>query len=93
MSEDPLKPKLRKLDCFPLEQNGEVSIALEDPEKRFTEARVMSKKAFWLASLLDGTRTIEDLQAEYERNSGGKTIPQEALEKFVSDLRDNKLID
>ncbi len=63
----PQQPRLRRVESFPISQaGGEVVFALRDPEG-FSGAVVLPYAAAVLASFMDGTRTLAEIQSEFER--------------------------
>ncbi len=76
-----MKPKLRMLDIQPTPEG----YLLRDPYGVSEEVLVLSPEAMYLASLMDGTRTLEDIQAEILKGSGS-VIPKEKLEELQSAL-------
>ncbi len=63
----PQQPRLRRVESFPVsEAGGEIVFALRDPEG-FSGAVVLPYPAAVLASLMDGTRTLAEIQSEFER--------------------------
>ena len=69
-----MKPKLRPLDVQPTPEG----YLLRDPYGVSEEALVLSPEALYLASLMDGTRDLEAIQAEVLKRSGS-VIPKEKL--------------
>ena len=66
----PEYPRLRRVDGFPVSQpTGETLFALRDPEG-FSGSVVLPYQAAVLASLLDGSRTLPELQAALEQRLG-----------------------
>jgi MEMO1 family protein len=75
----PLRPKLRPVDSFPMRQpDGGVEFVLRDPDG-FSSPIMLPYAGAMVASLMDGQRTIEEIQADYQARFG------EALE--VEDLQ------
>lgn len=81
----PEQPRLRRVESFPLSRpDGEVVFALRDPEG-FSGDVVIPYPAAVLASLMDGTRTLPDIQNEFARRSG-QPVALEDIEQLVRDL-------
>jgi len=76
-----MKPRLRTLDIQPTPEG----YLLRDPYGVSQEVLVLSPEAMYLASLMDGTRTLEDIQAEILKSSGS-VIPREKLEELQNAL-------
>src|SRR5436305_12091076 len=86
------RPRLRPLESFPVKQeDGEVVIALRDPEG-FAGAIVISHPAALLASLMDGSRTIEELQTDF-RARFGQNASLEDIEGLVRSFDERRLLD
>ncbi len=61
----PLQPRLRRVESFPVSQpDGEMVFALRDPEG-FAGAVVLPHEAAVLAALMDGSRTLAELQQAF----------------------------
>ena len=66
MAESPV-PKLRPVESFPVKQpNGEVWLALRDPGG-FAGSIVIPREAAVAASLMDGNRSLAEIQAEFTK--------------------------
>ncbi len=76
-----MKPKLRELEITPTPEG----YVLRDPYGISEEVLVLSPEAMYLASLLDGTRDVVELQAHI-LNTSGSLIPREKLEELVRGL-------
>jgi MEMO1 family protein len=63
------KPKLRWVEVIPVSQDGREMFLLKDPEK-LTDGLAVSRDVLFLAALMDGSRSLRDLQEEYVRASG-----------------------
>ena len=75
------------MESFPVNQpGGEVVFALRDPEG-FSGTVVLPYAAAVLASLMDGNRTLAELQEAFERQSGASVDPAD-VEQVVSELDD-----
>lgn len=63
----PSQPRLRRVDSFPISQpDGEVVFALRDPEG-FSGSIVLPYAAAAAVSLMDGSRTLEEIQATFQQ--------------------------
>jgi len=64
------KPRIRPVEAFPIERDGQSWIALHDPTG-FSTARVaLSPQAFFIVSHFDGNHSVLDIQAAYVRQFG-----------------------
>lgn len=84
-------PRLRVLDAYPVQIDGETRVCVRDPENIQEEVLLMSPAAFVLASMLDGENDITDLQAMWARNFNGQILPSEDVKRLVDEL-DQKLL-
>jgi AmmeMemoRadiSam system protein B len=88
----PDQPRLRRVESFPVSQpQGEVVFALRDPEG-FSEPVVVPYAAAVLASLMDGTRTLSEIQEAY-RQRFGQSVALADVEGLVRDLDDRLFLD
>ena len=87
------QPRLRRVETFPVNQPDEpLSFALRDPDG-FAGSIVLSHAAAIVASLMDGTRTLAEIQAEFERLTGQQVeladVTRLALQLGERDLLDD----
>jgi MEMO1 family protein len=86
------QPRLRRVESFPVSQpGGEVVFALRDPEG-FAGSVVLPYPAAVLASLMDGTRTLADLQEAFRRQFG-QSVDLAELENLIRELDQRQLLD
>ncbi len=85
-------PKLRRLEAFPVKQQGQDFIALADPEGFIREAVLLSPVGFFIASLCDGKRSVRDLQTAYVRRFGD-IIPSAKIEEMLQQFDERLLLD
>jgi MEMO1 family protein len=64
------KPKVRPVEAFPVEQQGQTLILLRDPTGVAPEPILIGMGAYFLVTLFDGTNTLLDLQAAFTRRFG-----------------------
>jgi MEMO1 family protein len=80
-----LRPRLRDIESFPVKQaDGGVLFALRDPEG-FAGSILIPYPAAVLASLMDGDRTLADLQAAYQQQFG-EPVELADLEELIAAL-------
>jgi MEMO1 family protein len=88
----PERPRLRRVESFPINQaGGEIVFALRDPEG-FSGAVVLPYAAAVLASLMDGTRTLAEIQGEFGRRFGQPADPSD-VEQLVIELDNRHFLD
>jgi AmmeMemoRadiSam system protein B len=86
------QPRLRKIESFPISQpTGEVVFALRDPEG-LGGSVVIPYAAAVLASLMDGTRTLAEIQQDFGRQFG-EPVALADLQQLIRDLDDRLLLD
>lgn len=85
-------PKLRRIDAFPFETSGQKVIALRDPTRLDDKVLVVSYPVFFVLSLFDGTRSLNEIKAEYMRRYG-EILYTERLDEIISYLDDQYLLE
>lgn len=85
-------PKMRRIDAFPFETSGQKVIALRDPARLDDKVVVVSYPVFFVVSLFDGTRSLNDIKAEYMRRYG-EMLYSERLEEIISYLDEQYLLE
>ena len=66
----PEQPRLRRVESFPVSQSeGEVVFALRDPEG-FSGSVVLPYAAAVLASFMDGSRSLVEIQQAFHKQFG-----------------------
>jgi hypothetical protein len=63
-------PKMRWVEVLPVVQDGREMFYLRDPEGISDKPLVVSRDVLFLMALMDGQRSLRDLQEEYTRASG-----------------------
>jgi MEMO1 family protein len=88
----PDQPRLRRVESFPVSQpQGEVVFALRDPEG-FAGSVVLPYAAAVLASLMDGTRTILEIQEAFQARFK-QSVELADIEQLARDLDERLLLD
>lgn len=91
MPED-FRPRLRPVESFPVSQpDGEVQFALRDPEG-FAGSVLLPYPAAVVAAMLDGERTLADVQRDYQARFG-QPLALADLEHLLAQLDDRWLLD
>lgn len=79
------KPKLRPVEALPLEgEQGEL-VGLRDPFRFAPQTLVINPATLYLVSLMDGTRTVAEIQGEFARLTGA-IVPKDKIEGLVNQL-------
>jgi len=84
-------PKLRNVDAFPVQQNGQQLICLRDPLHFSTSVLTVSPAAVPILRCLDGKHSLRDIQAEFARATT-QILPMEQLVSFVNKLDEALLL-
>lgn len=71
--------------------DGEVAVVVRDPQG-FADAAVLSYGAALLASLMDGSRTVDQIAVEFQAQVG-QPVPAEEVQAFVERLEAGRLLD
>lgn len=79
-------PQLRQLDAIPISHEGQTLICLRDPEGFVEEQLLVSPLAFFIASQLDGTSDVTDIQCAFARQYQGQLVMSEDVRKVVDFL-------
>src|SRR5436309_2971209 len=81
----PERPRLRAVEAFPVEVEGETMLCLRDPSSITDAVLGISMDAVPILQALDGTHTIVDLQASETRRRGRLVLRSE-IEELVRTL-------
>jgi len=85
-------PKLRSLEAFPIQSEGEELVCLRDPEG-FAESPIfLNKYLAFLLARMNGQNSLRDIQADFMRATG-ELLPMEQLERLVQQLDDQLFLD
>ncbi len=82
------KPRIRWVEAIPTVQDGQHVIVLKDVENIVEHALVVSRETAIMISLMDGSRTLADIQADYHA-SVGEFVPVERIRDLVEALDDH----
>ena len=85
-------PRLRNIELFPIEQDGEKFIGLRDPSGIAERPLFLSAPALSLLSLLDGCHSVEAIQTICDRRYGQK-LAREQIEALVERLDESLFLD
>ena len=78
-------PCLRRVEAFPVTVEGREVICLRDPSGVTDAVLTVSRPAVEILALLDGTRSLLDIQADIMRRHG-TLVPRDQLEALVETL-------
>jgi MEMO1 family protein len=79
------KPKIRAVEAFPIEQQGQTFILLRDPTGIAPEPILIGMGAYFLITQMDGTNQRLDLQAAFVRRFG-EILPSEQIQQLIEAL-------
>jgi MEMO1 family protein len=86
------KPKIRPVEAFPVDQQGQTYIALRDPTGVAPAPILMGMGAYFLVTLCDGNKTLLDLQAAFTRRFGD-LLPSDQLKQLIEALDNGFFLD
>lgn len=79
------KPRIRRVEAFPIEHEGRAAICLRDPSGFAAQPLVVGPGAYFLLTLFDGAHSRLDLQAAYARRFR-QTPPAADLAELIDTL-------
>ncbi len=85
-------PKLRGVNAFPTQIQGQQVFCIQDPQGISKRAVFLPPPLFFIVSLFDGEHSILDIQAEYMRRFG-ELIYREKIEEIIEQLDAQLLLD
>ena len=84
--------KLRPVDVVPVEVGGESLIAFRDPLGISRKLVALPAELFFIATLLDGRNSLEDIQAAYVKRFGTPLYTGQ-IQHLIEQLDENLLLD
>ncbi len=85
-------PKIRDVEAFPVQSDGEEVICLRDPEG-FAEGPIFLNKVLaFLIARMNGLNSLRDIQADFMRATG-EILPMEQLKRLIQQLDDQRFLD
>ncbi len=87
------RPKLRYVDAFPVEVEGQKLIYLRDPEGFSDQGMAVPYHVYYLLTLFDGEHSVLDLQEAYARKFNGVLAAEEQIGQLVQQLDGAYLLD
>jgi AmmeMemoRadiSam system protein B len=79
------KPKIRPVESFPVEQNGQKLVCLRDPLGIAAPPIVLGLGAYFLVTLFSGTASLAEMQEAFTRRFN-ESLPPEQLASLVDAL-------
>ncbi len=88
------RPKARKdLDFFPVQSAGKTVIMIQDRLGLVEKEKIITPELYKLMTMLDGTRSMRDIQLDLMRQQGGRLIQIEEVEDLLAKLDSSYLLD
>ena len=85
-------PKIRAVEAFPVDQDGQTYICLRDPSGIAPTPILIGTGAYFLVTLFDGTNSKLDLKAAFTRRFGD-LLPSEHLDALIAALDQGFFLD
>jgi len=87
-------PRIRRdLDFFPVQQGGRKMVLIRDQLGIIPEGKAVDISVYQFLALLDGTKTIRDLQMALMRQRGGVLVASEDVTSLLANLDASYLLD
>ncbi len=84
--EEPIPPVREDLEIIPTSYQGEKAVLVRDFLGLIRDPVILQGDALWIVGLIDGKRTVRDIQLELVRTKGGVLVDAEAVGRVVLDL-------
>ena len=85
-TEEPI-PRIREdLEVIPTSYQGEKALLVRDFLGLIRDPVILQGDALWIVGLIDGKRTVRDIQVELVRQRGGVLVDAEAIGRVVLDF-------
>lgn len=85
-------PRLRPIEAFPVEHEGQRLVALRDPAGYTPSILLLPLPLVEVLALFDGQRSILDIQAELARRHG-EIVPAADIEEIIAALDEHGFLD
>ncbi|HUO05559.1 MAG TPA: AmmeMemoRadiSam system protein B [Candidatus Binataceae bacterium] len=79
------KPKVRHVEAFPVEQDGETMVCLRDPSGLAPNPIVLGMGAYFIVTLFNGATDLAAIQAAFAKRYG-QDVSVETLERLIAAL-------
>ncbi|HET7342305.1 MAG TPA: AmmeMemoRadiSam system protein B [Methylomirabilota bacterium] len=87
-----MTPRLRPIEAFPVEHEGERYVALRDPAGYTPSVVMLPSGLLEVVALFDGEHEVVDIQAEIMRETG-ELVTAEHIEKLAAALEEHGFLD
>ena len=84
-------PKVRWIEAVPFIQEGKELIVLRDTEGITENALVVSREIAFMISLMDGSRTVRDIQVDFMR-AAGELVYIEKIQELINTMDSHLLL-
>lgn len=88
---DTENPRLRWLDIVPTVHDGRQAYVIRDPEGLTDRSLIVSRDVLFLLSLMDGSRSLVDIQADYMK-AAGALIYTDRIESVIQTMDEHFLL-
>lgn len=79
------KPKIRPVEAFPVEHDGQTFVCLRDPTGLASSPILLGMGAYFVATLFDGHNSVRDVEAAFAGRFG-EVLPSQQLEELIARL-------
>jgi len=79
------RPKIRAVEAFPVEQNGQTVICLRDSSGLAPDPIMLGMGAYFIITQFDGINDLRDIQSAFTKRFG-EILPLEQIEELVAAL-------
>ncbi len=79
-------PRLRFVEAYGTEHEGQPAVIIRDPEGLCREALAVPLPMFLVMLMFDGRTSVEEVQRELMRKAGGVLVPREQIEAIVAEM-------
>jgi MEMO1 family protein len=86
------RPRLRPLEAFPIDRNGQKLLGLRDPSRLTDAVATLPPVAVAIVQLCDGDSTRDEICAEFQRRYGTPLL-RDALDRLLDQLDQAYLLD
>ena len=83
----------RDLEFIPVQYGGKKMVLIRDQLGMIPEGKIVDVSVYLFLTLLDGTRTIRDLQMELMQQRGGVLVTSDEVTAFLANLEASFLLD
>ncbi len=85
-------PRIRPVETFPIEHQGQTVICLRDPMGFAEQPIALGMGAYFLVTLFTGNHTLADIQQAFAKRFG-EQLPAERLQELIDSLDDAWFLD